>query len=98
MNIAGTRAYYYINDNDGDAIEVETNGATHAEAVADLIDFWNSTVDDKVVTPFEVYSQEENDYETFTVIKGDIAARDKDGEFNDETNEITIIVETDKDE
>lgn len=97
MNAAGTTAYYYINNNDANAIELETNGSTHAEAVADLIEFWNSTADDKVVTDFEVYSQEENDDETITIIKGDLAARDEDGEFTDETDEITIIVATDKD-
>lgn len=97
MNTAGTTAYYIINNNDATAIELETNGNTHAEAVADLIEFWNSTADDKVVTNFEVYSEEKTDDETITVIKGDIAARDEDGEFTDETDEITIVVETDKD-
>lgn len=97
MNFAGTTASYYINNNDANAIELETNGNSHAEAVADLIEFWNSTVDDKVVTDFEVYSEDDNDDETITVIKGDIAARDEDGDFTDETDEITIIVETDKD-
>lgn len=97
MNFAGTTASYYINNNDANAIELETNGNSHAEAVADLIEFWNSTVDDKVVEAFEVYSEEDNDDETITVIKGDIAARDEDGDFTDETDEITIIVATDKD-
>ena len=97
MNFAGTTASYYINNNDASAIELETNGNSHAEAVADLIEFWNSTVDDKVVTDFEVYSEDDNDDETITVIKGDIAARDEDGDFTDETDEITVIVATDKD-
>lgn len=97
MNTAGTTAYYIINNNAATAIELETNGNTHAEAVADLIDFWNSTTEDKVVEPFEVYSEDDNEDETVTTIKGDIAARDEDGEFTDETDEITIIVETDKD-
>lgn len=97
MNTAGTTAYYYINNNDANAIELETNGNSHAEAVADLIDFWNSTTEDKVVTAFEVYSEDDNDDETVTIIKGDIAARDEDGEYTDETDEIAIIVETDKD-
>lgn len=97
MNTAGTTAYYYINNDDTNAIELEANGNSHAEAVADLIEFWNGTVDDKVVEAFEVYSEEDNDDETVTVIKGDIAARDEDGDFTDETDEITIIVETDKD-
>lgn len=96
MNFAGTTASYYINNNDANAIELETNGNSHAEAVADLIEFWNSTVDDKVVEAFEVYSEDDNDDETITVIKGDIAARDEDGDFTDETDEITVIVATDK--
>lgn len=94
MNTAGTTAYYYINNDGTNAIELEANGNSHAEAVADLIEFWNGTVDDKVVEAFEVYSEEDNDDETVTVIKGDIAARGEDGEY---TDEITIIVETDKD-
>lgn len=97
MNTTGTTAYYYINNDAGTAHPIDTNGTTHAEAVADLIDFWNSTTEDKVVEPFETYSEDDNDDETITIIKGDIAARDEDGDFTDETDEITIIVETDKD-
>ena len=97
MNTTGTTAYYYINNDAGTAHPIDANGTSHAEAVADLIDFWNSTVDDKVVEAFEVYSEDDNEDETVTVIKGDIAARDEDGDFTDETDEITIIVETDKD-
>ena len=97
MNTAGTTAYYFFDGDAGTAHPIDTNGSTHTEAVDDLIDFWNSTVDDKVVEPFEVYSEEDNDDETITIIKGELAARDEDGEYTDDTNEITIIVETDKD-
>ena len=92
-----TTAYYYI-DNSIDSYHIDTNGNTHTEAVIDMIDFWNFTPEDKVVEEFEVYSQEEDDWEITTVIKGEIAAHDEDGEFTEKTNEITIVVCTDKDE
>ena len=93
-----TTAYYYIDDNTADAHQIETNGETHKEAVIDLIDFWNSTVYDKVTIPFDIHSHGKANGKITTIVKGHIAARDENGEFTDKSNKVTIFMETDEGE
>ena len=83
-------AYYAIN-NSIDSHELEINGTTLDEIIAEMIDFANGM--EEKATTFEVTSDTRTEDEFKVTIEGEVYRTDQDGDFTDDTDTMTIIIE-----
>ena len=83
-------AYYTIN-NGIDSHELETNGTTLDEIIADMLEFANGNPEK--ATRFEVTSDVRTDDEFKVTIEGEIYHTNEDGYSTDETDTMTITIE-----
>ena len=83
-------AYYTLN-NGIESIELNTNGDTLDEIIADMIDFTNGM--EEKATDFEVTSDTRTDDDFRVTIEGEVYRTDEDGDFTDETDTMTITIE-----
>lgn len=83
-------AYYTLN-NGIDSYELETNGDTLDEIIADMLEFANDMPEK--ATRFEVTSDTRTDDGFKVTIEGEIYHTNEDGYSTDETDTMTIIIE-----
>ena len=83
-------AYYCLNDGIV-TYDLDTNGTTLDEIIADMIDFANGM--EEKATAFEVTSDTRTEDEFKVTIEGEVYRTNEDGDFIEDTDTMTITIE-----